>query len=177
MSNRGRVIVIAMAVFLAGLSTVRADNHSGETGADEVQRLRGRDIVKLGELIVLQGTLVPRRGEWFLRSGETEYELHMGNHEYRKKIGIDLETGKTAAVTGFIHGKDVAVTTILLDGKLYRFREDDGKPLWAGMAGGTGSGQEGGSGREDGSGRKDGSGREDGRGRGSGGGGSGGGRQ
>lgn len=140
-------LMVSLGLMAAAGPSARAETPEGE--AAEVRRPRGRDIVQSGELKQLQGTLSQAGGEWFLKVGEDEYELHMGNHEYRAKINIPLETGKEATVNGFVLEKDVAVTTILIDRQLYRFREDDGKPLWAGMAGGTGSGKEGGRGRED----------------------------
>lgn len=113
--------------------------YTGETEPEA--RLRGRDFVRLGEFGNISGTLKPDRGEWFLQTEELLYEIHLGDHEHRAKTGIKLEEGKKGEVTGYIYAQegseiiDVAVCTIVLDGKEYRFRNDDGTPLWRGRGG------------------------------------------
>lgn len=138
---------------------------AGETGAAataEASRLKGRDFVRLGKMETLTGTLKRMRGEWFLTVKDVDHELHLGDHEHRAKTGIALEVGKTATVKGFVYKQekseqvDVAVCTITLDGKEYRFRNDDGSPLWRGRSagqGGAGAGQGTAAGPGDGTGR------------------------
>ncbi len=107
-------------------------------GTEVELRLRGRDFVRLGELGSVSGTLKMDKGEWFLLTDDNIYEIHLGDHEHREKTGIKLEEGKVAEVTGFIYAQedaayiDIAVCTIKLNDNKYRFREDDGTPLWQG---------------------------------------------
>lgn len=117
---------------------------------EEEDRLRGRDIVRLGKLTELTGTLKPEKGEWFVETEDgAVYEIHLGDHKHRAETGIALEKGKTATVSGFLYQQegneiiDIAVCTVKLDGKEYRFREDDGTPLWRGSGGGGRHGQQG----------------------------------
>ncbi len=111
---------------------------------DEGDRLRGRDFVVLGKPAELAGTLLTEFGEWFLAVNGIIHELHLGDHAHRADTGIKLEEGKPAEVTGFLYARegddtvDVAVCVISLDGEEYRFREDDGTPLWRGRGSGPG---------------------------------------
>ena len=96
----------------------------------------GRDVVSTGKLGSLSGALFEKDGEWYLQSNNSTYELHIGNHNYRDEIGIDLQKDENVDVTGFVDKEDVSVVTIKIDGKEYRFREDDGRPMWAGRGNG-----------------------------------------
>ncbi len=113
----------------------------------EAENLKGRDFVRLGERGTVEGILRPMRGEWFLAAYDAVYELHLGDHGHRAATDINLEEGKHAEVTGFIYAReggdeaDIAVCTILLGGKEYRFRDDDGAPLWRGSGSGDGPGR------------------------------------
>ncbi len=95
-------------------------------------RLTGSDFVQLGELQSLKGELLTQYGEWFLESPDKIYELHLGNHEHREAINIDLQAGKKAEVKGFLYEDDIAVVTMTIDNQDYAFRTEEGTPLWAG---------------------------------------------
>jgi len=106
--------------------------------------LRGRDFVRLGGAGTVTGTMTSIEGEWFLEAGDEVYELHFGDHRHRAETGISLEEGIEAAVFGFILegtsglSSDIAVCSIVIDGEVFRFREEDGTPLWRGQGDGRG---------------------------------------
>ncbi len=101
------------------------------------ERLSGSDFVELGQPGSISGHLVTKHGEWFLQTDSELYEVHLGNHEHRAAVGIDLSVGQKAEVTGFIYEKDIAVVNMVIDGKGYPFRSEDGRPLWAGSGRGS----------------------------------------
>ncbi len=135
-------------------------------GADDAEKLKGRDFVERGELTTVRGTLRLQRGEWYLDSGNILHELHFGDLEYRAKTGIRLQQGEPATVRGFLYAQegadilDIAVCAVAMDGEIYRFRNDDGSPLWRGQSSGTGEGDRSGQqpGQGSGSGRGSGAG-------------------
>lgn len=106
--------------------------------------LRGRDLVRLGIRETVTGTLASMEGEWFLESEDGVYELHFGDHRHRAETGVVLEEGIEATVFGFIledapgDYSDLAVCSMVINGEVFRFREDDGTPLWRGQGGGGG---------------------------------------
>ncbi len=89
------------------------------------------EIVRLGSLITLTGSLQADGNRWFLQAGDRVFRLHIGNKEYRKEIGLSLEAGKPVTIHGFVYGGDAAVTVLEMGGREYRFRRSDGTPLWA----------------------------------------------
>ena len=105
---------------------------SADATEEKTSKLYGRDYVSMGTLGALSGVLFEENDEWYLKSNNTTYALHIGNHSYREETGIDLKADKNIDVTGFIHKNDVSVCTITMDGNEYRFRDDDGRPKWAG---------------------------------------------
>lgn len=98
----------------------------------EEKTLSGKDFVTLGKQGTVSGSLLEQAGEWYVKDQNAVYGIHMGNRDFQAKTGIPLKNGKNAIVTGFIYGKDIAVCTITIDHKKFRFRADDGSPLWAG---------------------------------------------
>ncbi len=116
-------------------------------GTTELHDLKGRDFVRLGEYQTLTGDIYPDRGEWFLQVDGAAYELHLGDHTHRERTGIRLEEGKAATVSGYVYSQrgvdfiDLAVCTVQMDGEKYRFRQDDGTPMWWGQGGGDRDGQ------------------------------------
>jgi hypothetical protein len=154
MNNKNRLTAILILILMTAFALhISASDGCGDCSNDcsgddcdheqeTTTQLRGRDFVRLGELGTVTGTLKPDKGEWFLHTEENIYEIHLGDHEHRAKTGIKLEEGKTAQATGFIYTQegsetiDISVCTIVLDEKEYRFREDDGTPLWQGCGSG-----------------------------------------
>jgi hypothetical protein len=111
------------------------------------ERLKGRDIVRLGKPETLKGTLAMKGDEWTLIVGETVYEIHMGPAEFRTQKGFNLTEGEEATVSGFLHGNDLAVTTMATNGTTIALRDDTGRPLWAGTGYAKGAGRGSGRGR------------------------------
>jgi hypothetical protein len=95
-------------------------------------KLRGRDLVQLGKVATLTGTLEQHGDEWGLKVGTTSYEIHLGPADYRKSQGLVLKNGSQATVKGFVYGTDVAVMEIQTGGKKITLRDDTGRPAWAG---------------------------------------------
>jgi len=116
------LILGIMFIGLAGSASLFADSNSS---------LSGRDIADSGTPIRVQGTLSVEDGEWYLENGDGEFCLHLGPYGQDNTLG--LEAGKNADVRGFAVGEDVAVTTIITDGKKLVYRLDDGRPVWAGQ--------------------------------------------
>ncbi|MBW1773029.1 MAG: DUF4405 domain-containing protein [Deltaproteobacteria bacterium] len=109
--------------------------------APAAERLKGRDIVRLGKPETLKGILVRQRDEWALTVDKTAYEIHMGPAEFRTHKGFTLTEGEEATVSGFLYGKDLAVTTMETNGKSIVLRDDTGRSLWAGTSYGRGAGR------------------------------------
>jgi hypothetical protein len=134
--------LLSYVIFILLIMTFRvicADICSEKTIKEtESATLRGKDFVELGDFGTRTGKLKSEKGEWFLEVADRIYEIHLGDHTHRKNIGIQLNEGKEVTVTGFIYRQanskmiDIAVCTILDSEKEYRFREDDGTPLWRG---------------------------------------------
>ncbi len=143
--------IIAGTCMLAGCGGSSNVTYADREHTGEPAELTGRDFVELGELTTLTGILKSDRNEWMLVSDAASYEMHIGDHNHRAETGIRLTEGYTAKVKGFLYeqeGKDIgdiAVCSIVMDNVEYRFRDDEGNPLWAGQRGGEGRG--GGQGR------------------------------
>lgn len=109
--------------------------------ASETSRLKGRDIVRMGKPEMLKGILAKKGDEWTLETKGTVYDIHMGPAEFRAQKGFILTVGKAATVSGFLYGRDMAVTTMATDGKSIVLRGDTGQPHWAGTGYGRGAGR------------------------------------
>jgi hypothetical protein len=95
-------------------------------------KLRGRDLVQLGKVATLAGTLKQHGDEWGLKVGTTSYEIHLGPADYRTNQGLVLNNGGQATVKGFVYGTDVAVMEIQAGEKTITLRDETGRPAWAG---------------------------------------------
>jgi hypothetical protein len=95
-------------------------------------KLRGHDLVQLGKVATLTGTLEQHGDEWSFKVGTTSYEIHLGPADYRTNQGLVLKNGSQATVKGFVYGTDVAVMEIEASGKTITLRDDTGRPAWAG---------------------------------------------
>ena len=102
------------------------------TGLVFADTLDGRSLAVQGTLETMSGTLTYQSGEWYLESGEESYLLHFGNKVYLEETGIELAEGGECTVRGFISGDEGAVMEVTMQGETYRFRAEDGMPLWAG---------------------------------------------
>jgi hypothetical protein len=95
-------------------------------------KLKGRDLVQLGRVATLTGTLEQHGDEWGLKVGTTSYEIHLGPADYRTNQGLVLKNESQATVKGFVYGTDVAVMEIEAGGKKITLRDETGRPAWAG---------------------------------------------
>ena len=115
------------------------DNGFGEGSFDgiaEEERLTGKDFVEIGTLGIFNGTLKYMDDEWFAKTEDMLYEIHLGDHDYRaENIRFDLEEGQEVVVVGYIYEDEVAVVLISLAKYTYQCRTTDGMPLWAASAG------------------------------------------
>lgn len=120
--GKTRWIMTVLGMVLFGIATFYG----------EAESLSGRDIAERGTLKTLTGLLKEKDREWFLKTPEQEYELHLGNYEAIYPRGIELKEGTTAEVYGFVHGVSVAPVWVKNQNRTYKFRDKDGTPLWAG---------------------------------------------
>ena len=97
----------------------------------------GRDVARAGTRAVLEGVLHFQRGEWYLKSGETLYELHMGvlGHE---EPDMFVE-GAPAIIVGFVYQHHVAPISVETPQDIRKFWHEERYPLWSG--GGMGRNQ------------------------------------
>ena len=114
-----KILIITLLMVL-GASLVFADS------------LTGRDIVKEGIFITLQGILKSEETEWYLTTNDGNYQLHFGNRNYLSSTGIELAEGAHYTIDGIVSENDVAVATATMNGETYSFRDANGTPLWAG---------------------------------------------
>jgi len=107
------------------------------------QPMRSREIIEKGTFVEVTGSLRLMGGEWFLSVDQVLYQLYTAPLEFRMEWDFTMEEHKQVAVTGFYYSQDgdpagvIAVSTITMDGKEFRFREDDGTPRWRGRGAGT----------------------------------------
>jgi len=101
----------------------------------------GRDVVSSGSQATLSGTLTTEDEiEWSLRTDAGTYVLHLGPPAFRDELGIGLRQGKAAVVTGYVQGKDVAPVSVTVDERRFDFRDESGRPMWAGTSASRGMG-------------------------------------
>ncbi|GAH58155.1 unnamed protein product [marine sediment metagenome] len=94
--------------------------------------LKGKDIVNGGRLASLNGILRIEDEELYLDAEGKTYQIHKGPEWYSEEIGFSKTSGKTASIEGFLMADDISPVTISVEGKIYRFRDSYGLPLWAG---------------------------------------------
>lgn len=102
------------------------------TGVLFADNFRGRDIAEKGKLQSIAGLAIYMDGEWYVENSTGRYIIHMGPEFYRDEIGIKLEKNDKIQVRGYVFKNDIAPQTIEHKNKIYKFRDSDGKPLWAG---------------------------------------------
>jgi hypothetical protein len=96
------------------------------------EEITGRLVVEQGTQGVLEGVLVLNGTEWELRTPQALFEIHLGQLGHDGTSISGLEDGAAASVTGYIYGAHISPITLEADGTEYRFRDEDGSPLWAG---------------------------------------------
>jgi len=106
---------------------------AGFVFTQEAEDPTGREVVERGVRCSLTGTLVAEGDEWQLRVAGKLYDLHLGQLGHDGSTTAVLNDGAEATVNGFIAGSHVSPVTLTSDGATIRFREEDGRPRWAGM--------------------------------------------
>ena len=94
--------------------------------------LKGRDYVRMGKSVTVNGILIQNGIEWELKVNDDIYEIHLGPIAYREYKGFTMKQGDPASVTGFIYQKNIAVAEITSAGKTIVLRYSDGRPAWRG---------------------------------------------
>ena len=113
-------ILVVLMVFAASSSLL--------LGSD----IPGRKLIEKGSSVTLTGILKFEAQEWYLVDEANRYQLHFGNSEYLLGTGIELKEGEEITVTGFSSGLDIAVMEARIGRHTFRFRDEDGHPLWSG---------------------------------------------
>lgn len=116
------IAALALALAPAGLAF-----------AQEAEEPTGCEVVERGVRGSLTGTLVAEGDEWQLRVAGKLYDLHLGQFGHDGATTAALKDGAEATVYGFIEGSHVSPVTLTSAGATIRFREEDGRPRWAGM--------------------------------------------
>ena len=104
--------------------------------------MRSRKIIEEGIQVEVEGMLRKMGGGWYIAVDQVLHQMLMAPDDFRQKTGFSPQEGKQAKVTGFFYAEEgemtgnIAISTITVDGKEYRFREDDGTPLWRGRGSG-----------------------------------------
>lgn len=124
MRNVRAIVVLALAAMLVPAASLFAV---------EQEELVGRDIVELGTVGTVTGTLVAEADEWQLQVGDTLYDLHLGQFGHDGETTAALEAGAEATVDGFLYGEHIAPITLTTGDTTLRFRDEEGRPLWSGM--------------------------------------------
>lgn len=133
--NNHNIWTIAFTLLLSAILTIPAYAQN--------QPMRSREIVENGTFVEVTGNLRHMGGEWFLSVDQVLHQLYTAPSLYREEWGATMEEHKQATVTGFYYSPEgdpagvIAVSTITMDGKQFRFREDDGTPRWRGRGAGT----------------------------------------
>jgi hypothetical protein len=95
--------------------------------------LKGKDIAETGKIVIVKGVLNLEDNELYLKTDDTIYTIHLGPEWYAEEIGFPKSSGESATVEGFAVAEDIAPLTIVVRGKTYTFRDEDGAPAWAGI--------------------------------------------
>ena len=94
--------------------------------------MKGRDVVDKGEVSEVSGVLTTDGSEWYLDISNKKMLIHLGPEFYRDEIGLKLEESKYIEITGYVYEDEVTPVSVNYDGKEYVFRNEDGRPAWAG---------------------------------------------
>lgn len=94
--------------------------------------LRGRDLTTKGEIKTFTGVVKIENSEWYLLSGNNKYLVHKGPEFYLEEIGIIINENDTISVNGYVVNNEITPIKITSNQKDYSFRDNSGRPLWAG---------------------------------------------
>lgn len=99
--------------------------------------LKGRDIVEKGKIREVNGYLTSDGNEWYLKTSDDKMLIHFGPEFYREEIGLNLKENMDIDIKGFIYKNEISPILIKFNGNKYTFRDENGKPKWAGKGHGT----------------------------------------
>jgi hypothetical protein len=120
MTNKIIIIAAAILILTASFSAF------AET------ELKGRDLVTKGEIKTLEGKFKIESDEWYLEADNIKYQIHKGPEFYITEKGIKIAEGANIKVTGYVHENAITPVKITDGDKAYSFRDETGRPLWAG---------------------------------------------
>lgn len=132
-------IGITKAILLILLLGVAMDVMAAE------QPMRSREVFEKGSPAEMSGTLRKMGGGWYLAAGNLLHQVYLAPDEYKEEVGLDVVEGEPVTINGYFYAEEgeptgiIAVTVITVDGKEFRLREDDGRPMWRGRGTGSGS--------------------------------------
>lgn len=114
------IFIISVVLLLAAAVTIFADD------------LKGRDLVTKGTLKEMEGNFVMEDNEWYLLTGSERFLIHQGPDFYTDEIGINLKDNDQIKVYGYLYSDEITPVKITANNKDYLFRDNTGRPLWAG---------------------------------------------
>lgn len=100
-----------------------------------------KDIVEQGRILTVDGVFEVEDGEHgehgehselYLKTDDTTYTVHLGQEWYTEQIGFPKKSGASATIRGFVVAEHIAPLTIVVQGRTYVFRDENGAPAWAG---------------------------------------------
>lgn len=122
---KSKIILIFTFILLASISVFSYMN--------------GKDVIDKGNVSELTGVLTNDGSEWYLESSSKKMLIHLGPEFYRDEMGLKLEENKSIDITGYVYEDEITPISVKYDGKEYIFRDNDGRPLWAGKGRGNGN--------------------------------------
>jgi len=135
-------LIVSAVSFAAGIQEehpVHAVETAEEVAATQVavevdlDDPSGREVANIGVQGVLKGVMHRDKDEWYLKTDDQLYELHMG------VIGHNspdmFKAGSAAVVTGFIYKNHVAPILVETEQRSEQFWREDRFPIWAGGGG------------------------------------------
>ena len=125
--KKSRILIVSLLILAAGFAGPLS------VSADAAGELDGRTVAENGKRGSVTGILVYESSEWYLKSGDTLYELHLGRIGHDSVTTSTMKEGNSAEVAGFILDKNISPISIVSDGRDYQFRSETGAPLWAGQ--------------------------------------------
>lgn len=95
-----------------------------------IAEIKGKDIVKKGELGDFAGKLLIIGEEWVLQTSEDTYHLHFGPQDYILSKDMELQENTKINLTGYLYNKNIAVVEFVYNDIVFKLRDDDGNALW-----------------------------------------------
>lgn len=94
--------------------------------------LKGRDLTTKGEIKTLTGVVKIENSEWYLLSENNKYLVHKGPEFYLEEIGLKINENNNITINGYVFNNEITPIRVTLDMIDYSFRDNSGRPLWAG---------------------------------------------